>query len=367
LRPKGGLSAASQLALYFRACDLAETSGHGSQDIKAAYAMFDAYRQVVAQAPGFADARAQLAKHLAFVLPNLPDEQAATLRQEADREARRALQLDPRTPDAYVALGLLAPDRQFAQREALFNKALAIDPDWPHANGFLANVLREEGREEDAALHYSRAAAVNPQSLDWSMMEVLGLTWTGQTDASDAQATRLLELWPHDRLLWLYRLQNLAAARRWADVLSELDHAHEHPGVFSPEDLALTKATYTALKTGDKAQLAAVRSLFLKQAADPSSAPGAIANLAQLGLVDDAFGVAERYAGSPSARTVNLGFLFSPKTASMRQDARFIPLAAKLGLVDLWRRTGKWPDFCSEPGLTYDCKTEAAKLKPPKA
>jgi len=37
-------------------------------------------------------------------------------------------------------------------------------------------------------------------------------------------------------------------------------------------------------------------------------------------------------------------------------------LAARVGLVDYWRTSGHWPDFCFEPGLPYDCKAEAAKL-----
>jgi tetratricopeptide (TPR) repeat protein len=360
LRPKGGLSGATQLALYFRACDLAETSGHGSEDIKAAYAMFDAYRQVIAQAPDFADAHAQLAKHLAFVSPELPDDQAAPLRQEAEREARRALQLDPRSPDAYVALGLLTPDRQFTKREALFGKALAIDPDWPHANGFLANVLLEVGRLNDAALHFERAAAVNPQSLDWSAQAVLGLTWTGQTDVAEGEITRLMELWPQSHWLWSLRLANLSAQGRWNEIVHELDLAADHPGVFSPQGLALEKATYAALASGDEAQLTGARALQLKAGSDPSEAPASIAKLALLGDVDDAFALADRYVASPSARNDDLSFLFGPKTAALRRDRRFLPLVAKLGLVEVWRRGGIWPDFCGERGLPYDCKAAAA-------
>ncbi len=37
-------------------------------------------------------------------------------------------------------------------------------------------------------------------------------------------------------------------------------------------------------------------------------------------------------------------------------------LAARIGLVDYWRSTGEWPDFCFDPRLPYDCKAEAAKL-----
>ncbi len=52
---------------------------------------------------------------------------------------------------------------------------------------------------------------------------------------------------------------------------------------------------------------------------------------------------------------------FFPPTAAMRRDRRFMKPAGRIGLVDYWRSTGKWPDFCSEPSLPYDCKPEAAK------
>jgi hypothetical protein len=37
-------------------------------------------------------------------------------------------------------------------------------------------------------------------------------------------------------------------------------------------------------------------------------------------------------------------------------------LAARLRLVDYWRTSGHWPDFCSEPELPYDCRIEAGKI-----
>jgi tetratricopeptide (TPR) repeat protein len=361
LRPKVGLSDAAQLALYFRACDLAETSGHGGEDAQAAYAMFDAFRKVAAQAPEFADAHAQLAKHLAFVLPDLPSDQAPAARAEADREAHRALQLDPRSADAYVALGLLAPQRQFTARERLFGKALAIDPDWPHANGFLANVLVEVGRLGDAAVHYERAAAVNPLSLDWSEMAASGLSRTGRTDQAEAEFARLAELWPKDPWVWGLRLENLVAARRWDEALAQLKQAGDHPGLISPATVSLARATYSALRSGDKAQLAAARDLYLKAGDDPASLPAAISGLSLLGFVDDAFALAGRYGRSPQIQNDSSEFLFGPKLAAMRRDPRFIPFATRFGLVDYWRKTGKWPDFCSQPGLPYDCRVEAAR------
>lgn len=43
-------------------------------------------------------------------------------------------------------------------------------------------------------------------------------------------------------------------------------------------------------------------------------------------------------------------------------DPRFMTVAKRLRLVDYWRTSGKWPDFCFGPGLPYDCEKEAAKL-----
>jgi hypothetical protein len=53
---------------------------------------------------------------------------------------------------------------------------------------------------------------------------------------------------------------------------------------------------------------------------------------------------------------------FTPWMKQFRADPRFIQVAKRLGLTDYWINTGKWPDFCFEPDLPYDCKAEAAKL-----
>jgi hypothetical protein len=54
--------------------------------------------------------------------------------------------------------------------------------------------------------------------------------------------------------------------------------------------------------------------------------------------------------------------LFRPSQANLRADPRFMQVAAHLGLLDYWRRSEDWPDFCSDPDLPYDCKKEAARL-----
>jgi len=82
--------------------------------------------------------------------------------------------------------------------------------------------------------------------------------------------------------------------------------------------------------------------------------------MSALGFTDDAFAIAARYQ-TTSCNCVE-SVLFFTLTAPLRRDPRFMQLAARLGLVDYWRTSGHWPDFCSEPGLPYDCRDVATKL-----
>jgi hypothetical protein len=115
-------------------------------------------------------------------------------------------------------------------------------------------------------------------------------------------------------------------------------------------------------KTRSPADLAKVRPLLLAQPGDNAAVLFArMYGQANLGFVDDAFATADRWASIVGRRFDGAKFLFEPLTAPMRRDPRFMQLAARIGLVDFWRSTGHWPDFCGEPGLPYDCRAEAAR------
>jgi TolB-like protein len=54
--------------------------------------------------------------------------------------------------------------------------------------------------------------------------------------------------------------------------------------------------------------------------------------------------------------------LFWPDARGLRSEPAFFRKMGELGLVKWWVARKQWPDFCAEPGLKYDCATEAAKL-----
>ena len=45
------------------------------------------------------------------------------------------------------------------------------------------------------------------------------------------------------------------------------------------------------------------------------------------------------------------------------RDPRSIAGAAHVGFLRFWEKSGRWPDFCADPTLPYDCKKEAAKYR----
>jgi hypothetical protein len=56
------------------------------------------------------------------------------------------------------------------------------------------------------------------------------------------------------------------------------------------------------------------------------------------------------------ARWFTSAVLFRTQNKTLRDDARFATLCARLGLVDYWRESGNWPDCANE--VPYDFKAE---------
>ena len=50
--------------------------------------------------------------------------------------------------------------------------------------------------------------------------------------------------------------------------------------------------------------------------------------------------------------------LFAPVTRNLRRDPGFVDLAARMGLIEYWRETGKRPDFCANPAARGECSPQ---------
>jgi len=90
---------------------------------------------------------------------------------------------------------------------------------------------------------------------------------------------------------------------------------------------------------------------------------------AHLGLVEDAYRTVERACLGPKGTGSDMmgpdgyrtGLLFWDGMPEIRKDPRFVTLCARLGLVEFWLATGKWPDCVDQ--VPYDFKAECEKAR----
>ena len=317
-----------------------------ASDFSSTFELLDDLRLIIAKAPNFAPAQSDFAKFGAYLAPLLPPDQAVGVRKESATAARRALELNPRAADAYVAQAMLLKPTDWGQREALLRKAVSVDPKWPHANGFLAMLLTETGRMREAAIYGQRAAAADLQ-ISWKPFGPKMACDAGQFDGPITDLKDQLSDAPADEATkWSLRGCLLDAGR-----YAEARKFQERP---AGELGRYRQAAEQALGTGAAGDLEKAKQLGAKLPTDGSLAPLVSMWSAAIGDTDTAFRFANAFTpGYPMTGITD--FLFEPQTASMRRDPRFFALMKRYGLVAFWSLTNRWPDFCAG-GRFQGCK-----------
>jgi TolB-like protein len=323
------------------------------------------FRRVVARAPRFAGGYAFLAIAEAFQSREQDNPRAAELRASAQRDAKEAIRLDPKGYDGYLALAMLTPpDKDYWRAdEATLRKGMALDPTEPSYPFFLSVTLRAQGRLQAALEAARRAAALDPF---WpGPQKALGLYLLDAGHEAEARQVfdRMARLWPG---IWATRDGRFWAAALYGEpdaAMALLADEETRPLWMNARSMELWTGSLKALKSNrPEERAAAAAAVKAAVAANQFAHPAAVMLLVRLGDVDDAFAIADSAPLAAFASDDNTPVFFIASTAPLRRDPRFIRMVAKVGLVDYWRSSGNWPDFCSEPGLPYDCKVEAARL-----
>jgi hypothetical protein len=223
-------------------------------------------------------------------------------------------------------------------------------------------MLADVGRLQEAGAFMQKAAAADLQ-INWEPFNARLQCASGQFEPTTSDLFAELKHNPGDGNS-AFALRNcLKYARRW----TELRALAMKSGATSAErnDPASTKSDIypMAEESGKPADVARARNVALAATGKVYAIAAAIEALSVLGFTDDAFAVAQRFT---PRRAGDSAFLFFTLTAPLRRDPRFLELAARLGLVDYWRNSGHWPDFCADPTLPYNCRAEAKRIKPAK-
>jgi DNA-binding winged helix-turn-helix (wHTH) protein/tetratricopeptide (TPR) repeat protein len=124
------------------------------------------YQKAIAEDSGNAPAYAGLAESYVS-LPSYSERNNDEERSRAQAAATRALTLDGNLADAHIASGMvsLINDRSFALSEREFRRAIELNPRSPLAQGELAFCLVALGRTDEAVSHARQAKALDPLSI----------------------------------------------------------------------------------------------------------------------------------------------------------------------------------------------------------
>jgi tetratricopeptide (TPR) repeat protein len=364
-RPRAGDIDPDTLGIFLRACDRMQRYDQGPE------VLLEAARQVTERAPRFSRGWSMLAMASAVAALRAQPDRVEELRQNARIAADRAKALDRRNAESDLALSLILSPYDWSARQALIARALENEPNSADANVFQGNLLAETGRVRDSLTFYRRAVALDPLSpVAWAAM-LPALGQLGEFTEARALRDRMHRTWPDSPSVWYNRLNNSTFGRDPNAALAVLDTVDSSPIRMEQPVRSAWRAYLVAMRDNDAAGMrAGARRLAELARSGAFDMPRSISAASLAGDVDAGFALAEEYFGGVQSSGFgrapisggHRSFLFLRPGAAMRRDVRFMALADRLGLVDYWTQTERWPDFCAEPDLPYDCRAEAARL-----
>ncbi|HLY80856.1 MAG TPA: hypothetical protein VKQ70_15850, partial [Caulobacteraceae bacterium] len=315
------------------------------------------YRKVVALSPDFSWGHSAVAVSDAFLLFDHQDPQEP-LRADVRREAATALALDPHNGEAYTALELAEPPLEWRRRENLLLQGNVADPGFEPGALMEGRLQWSVGRGETARTWLERAHSINPLHDGASWTLAINLAAEGRTQEARGLLAQMQAQWPNANPTKLASFLVPVLLGADDEALAVLADPSRRP-VGDERGGAAWRAALSARRTASRPAAHAAAGLVKAAATAGSLDHGqALLLLAMLGDVDGAFDQAQLY---DPANPFPPPYLFLPQTAPLRADRRFMSVARRLGFVAYWQATGRWPDFCFEPGLPYDCKAEASR------
>ncbi len=318
-------------------------------------------RLAIEKEPDSSEAWGFLAKLYRFQWEFGSPAEAPAMAARTRSAAGRALELDPENGDAAAALATLIPFfGNWYRAEAGMRRVYRKHPqsiEFP-----MARLLAETGRLNDALGHAGRAVTSDPEVPRWHNFLAVLLWDTGRLEEAERAFDAALARWPRHVLLWFNRFEFLAyTGRPRAAIAFAADHGRRPTGI-PDRRFELVTAKALALASGAPADIRrAVGEVNATLSKGAAYAAEAVPFLSAIGRIDKAFEVADAYFFGRGPAISDLRFpqtgaymtranretrfLFTEPCAALRADARFSALTREIGLVNYWRETGTAPDY----------------------
>ena len=264
-----------------------------------------------------------------------------------------ARKLDPNLPETYVAEFLILPISSFDERLRLIERALARHPEDADLLTISAEFFLVVGRQNDAIEAARRALELDPLTPGIGNNLIQTLAYSGRTEMAAEELKRAEQRWPGTLTL---RDARFRFHLRYGDPRNALQIVRSEGISQEFEEFLVARIDPTPANINR-----AINAVLRRGTSSAKAINDLTQAYAQFGREDEAYKLIMGWKRPDQAGAMS-GMLFRPTLRKFRSDPRFMRVAEHLGLLAHWRSSGKWPDFCFEPDLPYDCKAEAAKL-----
>ena len=247
----------------------------------------------------------------------------------------RALEIDDSIPEAHVSLGvtLMHFDWNWLGAELSFQKAIALNPNYPAAHQVYGTLLLRLGRISDAILELKTAQTLDPLSPSISTWMGEAFAHLGEHEAAIRIHKETIRLAPDYLFAYYFLVQSYVSTGRLAEAAKAAEEA-----VKLSDDMSLARSASIFLKarTGDgEGARTELRGLIEKRDRTYVSAVNIASGFAVLNETDDVFKWLEI---AHAERDSNLTWLnIDAEFDYLREDPRFRALLEKVNLTDATR------------------------------
>ena len=328
--------------LYLRAT----SHSHSPDELRASIALLEL---AVRQAPQFGEAWGRLAYSRVFLSAYEPHVRRTSMSAKVKVELQKALDNDPQNTDALVAAALVVPPfGSFSELYAAVEKLWQL-PDSLGARLWTGYFARPMGFIRQSLEDAERAFALDSLSTMSSNLVSLARMAAGKYDGVVAAYEDLIRRAPDMHFAVSNLMRAYAFQGNWGAFDRLLDPSSMRP-LRELEDGVLFLGT----KRDPSAEnVEAMRHRLLSRFEQTGGVE--VSNLvyaAHVGLSDDVFRISETARLGPRGADDDVigvdayrtGLLFWRDMPEIRSDPRFVRLCARLGLVEFWLTSGKWPD-----------------------
>jgi DNA-binding winged helix-turn-helix (wHTH) protein/TolB-like protein len=317
--------------------------------------MIERAQGVVARHPEFAFGHDVLAVAYATASEriNIPD-RAEAMQEAARHEAKLTLKLDPADAGAYVVLSWMEPS--YRGREAWLLRGMKYGRHPKSPVGALYSyeswLLSDVGRLREALSSQLVAHANDEWGAPKTAQLARAYANIGNLPAARAWIQKGVQLWPNHSGIRRYQRHIAGFYEQPSEALATFNSMDAQAPAGRDENQIWR--SFVKAKAAHSERLMAETTLQIREAADQEkiSRENEILMLAALGETRQALEAAN---STLNQRRFESWVLFAPVTRNLRQNPGFVDLAARMGLIEYWRETGKRPDFCTSPPTRSEC------------